>query len=215
MIMTYVPNITFTYCILFGCDAKTKEKVFARLCDPNHAVHNPFFLVGILVELERERHTALVKAKINLLQNATLNRSRLGGDWKEIEAMDVWLDTHSVKNGLESWKAQLSKMIAAIGELSEVWIKSAGSNDYGREGWVRGDERMFKKWILDIVDDYDIEIRKCVMVMESMNIATKLAHTRANLEIAASTKRYYNQLRWTSLLTAIAVTAIFVASIFP
>ncbi|KAI1150663.1 hypothetical protein F4825DRAFT_393166 [Nemania diffusa] len=225
MSMTYFPLRKVTYGVLYGCDADIKRAVLARLRNSEDAACHPLLLIGIFTELERKRQIDLVKNGFDTLHNTIINLGRPASGNEEIlgeepsitNAIDPWLEIHHLKNALESWKEQLAKIVAHIDELSETWFSSVPSDsedEKSKRCRVREVGERIKERVVEIVCDYDARIRECVMIMEGMNIATQLAHARANIEIAASAKTDSNQMRSIALLTMVFLPATFVASVF-
>ncbi|KAI8632766.1 hypothetical protein F5Y19DRAFT_462579 [Xylariaceae sp. FL1651] len=226
MSMTYFPLRNATYSVLYGCDAETKQAVLARLHNSEDAVCHPLLLIGIFAELERKRQLCLVRDGLDTLHNTIINLSRPAGDLKKVivenqplvtDAIDRWLEIHNLKNALESWKEQLAKIVAHTDELSETWFNfepSDSEDERTKQCQMREIGQRIKERILEIVCDYDAKIRECVMIMEGMNLATQLAHTRANIEIAASAKEDSSQMKSIALVTMVFLPATFVASLF-
>ncbi|KAI0183768.1 hypothetical protein EV127DRAFT_506397 [Xylaria flabelliformis] len=224
--MTYFPLRRVTYGVLYGCDAEIKEAILARLHNSEDAACHPLLLIGIFTELERKRQLNLVRDGLDALHSTILNLSRPAGDVGSMgvdrelsgtHAIDPWLDIHHLKNSLESWKEQLAKIAEHIDELSENWfnfLPSDSDNEGAEKCQVREVGKRIKERILEIVCDYDAKIRECVMIMEGMNLATQLAHARANIEIAAAAKTDSSQMKTIALVTMVFLPATFVASLF-
>ncbi|KAJ8128281.1 hypothetical protein O1611_g5356 [Lasiodiplodia mahajangana] len=222
MSMTYFPSRKVTYGVLYGCDAEIKRGVLTRLQNSEDAACHPLLLIGIFAELERKRQLGLVKSAITTLHNTVLNLDRPTGDRKEIwdgnqlitQTIDPWHDTHNLKNSLESWKEQLAKIVVHIDELSEKWFSPALSDsdkEKARKHQVRESGERIKERMVEIICDYDAGIRECVMVMEGVNYATRLARARATIEITASENANANRMRLIEFLTIMFLSATFVA----
>ncbi|KAI0550436.1 hypothetical protein F4679DRAFT_542373 [Xylaria curta] len=224
--MTYFTLRKVAYGVLYGCDAEMKEAILARLHNSEDSSSHPLLLIGIFTELERKRQLNLVRDGLDTLQNTILNLSRQTSDSRNLEgnrklstthAIDPWLDIHHLKNSLESWKEQLAKIVAHIDELSETWfnfVPSDSDDERAEKCQVREVGKRIKERLLEIVCDYDAKIRECVMIMEGMNLATQLAHARANIEIAAAAKTDSSQMKTIALVTMVFLPATFVASLF-
>jgi hypothetical protein len=109
---------------------------------------------------------------------------------------------------------------------SPVATASTMSDDSGERMVVSPDEAEKRKAVMrrtgarikdrlkEIIAEYDEHIRECVLIMQGMTLATQLAHTKTNMDIALETKRDGSQMKSIALLTMIFLPATFVATLF-
>lgn len=181
----------FTSCIVFGCDEDTSEAIAARIENSEEASTHPLLMMGILAEIERERHLALVKDKVHaLLQRVyslshqeQISETSVLGD--ENYSVDSWYGVSQLRSGLETWKEQLQKMISHVSEL-ELDILSTtepvkepgnGHSALPKSNWRNQciqTGRRIRKRLLEIVSQYDEKIRECSIVIDGVTLATQM-----------------------------------------
>ena len=187
--MTFFPSRRLTYGVLYGCDKNMKEAILARLHNSEGAASHPLLLIGIFAELERKRQLGLVQNALSTLHDTIIDLSKPVDDWEmtsvhghssATNAVDSWLDVYDLKNALESWKAQLGKIVSHIDEISETWFSPLASDLDEKKAEKRQLEEVgerIRERMLEIVSDYDTKIRECDKIMEGMNLATQLVST--------------------------------------
>lgn len=57
----------FTTHVVFGCDEEMRESIAARIENSEEAFSHPLLMIGILAEIERERHLSLVRDQVHSL----------------------------------------------------------------------------------------------------------------------------------------------------
>jgi hypothetical protein len=199
--MTYFPQTGFTYAVLYGCDEVMAADVKGRLTNSEDAISHPLLLPGILAEFERKRQIELVTRRIAELLQTTSRLSDKHTAWEAVSgvgpnrAINPWMDTHYLKNGLENWKEQLLKLVSHVDELSEMFWTAAPVPAEGQvvdgqvvtleevrrqteEEYRKSAQRQtglrIKERLQEIICDYNEQIRKCVLIMEGMTLATQL-----------------------------------------
>lgn len=231
--MTYFIQSNTTHAIAFGCSKKVMREFNGRLANAEGALLHPLLLVGIFAEIERKRHFAMVEIRlerllklVSLLSNYTsYQQASPEAQEEERHPVDPWLETHHIKTGLENWKSQLRKMTQHVEELpGKCWrYHEMEFHNKGEEAGQRIKERLEQ-----IMIDYDEKIRACEMIMEGTTLATSLVlasgmytqtastddqpqtHTKANIDIAWSTKKDGSQMKSIALLTMVFLPATFV-----
>ena len=95
----------------------------------------------------------------------------------EDSSVRLWLEIGDLRNGLETWRAQLVKMLSHVEELDRShFCVNSGINE---ETKFKGDalreagERI-KERLQDLIDENDEFIRECVKSMDGMTLATQL-----------------------------------------
>lgn len=92
-------------------------------------------------------------------------------------AMNLWMDVHDLRNGLQSWQDQLRALAHHVDEL-ELTEFCPRDNDReeekDRKTKLRNVGIRIKERLLEIIKDYDEYIRECGLNMEGMQIATGL-----------------------------------------
>jgi hypothetical protein len=205
---TYFPNTGFTYAIVYGCDDKITSQIIGRLRNAEDAMSHPMLLPGILAELKRARHLELVDDSLGKLLEGISKLKRVP-DWENLysqkdqpnDPVDMWLDVSGLRNMLENWKEQLSKMIAHVDELSNTKFKAedlskcSSDLDCSQESpsvvkslrpiheEEKSKERMrqtgarIRDRLEEIMCDYNEKIRECTMILGGMSLATQMVIT--------------------------------------
>ena len=193
---SFNPKTGFTAALVLGCDKNLMESISMRIYNSESTSTHPLLIMGILAEIERERHTELVRDKVfHLLKSvyAMSNTGQISATStlrKENYSVDLWIKMSQLRIGLESWKMQLQKMITSIDEFEQriLCLQSSDQRpekeDHKNDTWKpickRAGQRI-KKRLLEIVCDYDEKIRECTMVIDGMTLATHLVCLPANL----------------------------------
>lgn len=92
----------------------------------------------------------------------------------------LWIKISHLKNGMESWKTQLRKMLDHLQELEDA---NFGMNrniptkvwNSRRDGLKECGKRIRER-LRDLVDEYDEFIRECDHIMAGMSLATQLVN---------------------------------------
>ncbi|KAL6823327.1 hypothetical protein V8C40DRAFT_247851 [Trichoderma camerunense] len=152
-------------------------------------------------------------------------------DEEETCAM-LWIKISHLKNGMESWKTQLRKMLDHLQELEDT--------DFGmnrniptkvwrnrRDGLKECGKRIRER-LSDLVDEYDEFIRECDHIMAGMSLATQLDlnHigrkdarlneniSRSSLAVAETAQRDGSLMKSIAILGMIYLPATFVCTFF-
>ncbi|KAK6087142.1 hypothetical protein SCUP234_02235 [Seiridium cupressi] len=213
---TFNHNDGFTASVVFGCDKSTRDSIAARITNFDGSCTHPLIVIAIVVELERERHHELVKAQVkNLLlrvydmSNATKisKTSKLAG---QNIAIHSWVEVSQLRTTLELWKTQLLEMVTHIDEL-ECRLQRFGSEPRGALNWqtqCSQTGRRIKNRLLEIVYEYDENIKDCTMSWNQIGYQD----AQANLKIALDTRKDSGQMRSIAILTMIFLPATFVST---
>ncbi|KAK3346510.1 hypothetical protein B0T25DRAFT_592676 [Lasiosphaeria hispida] len=154
---------------------------------------------------------------------------------KENYSVDLWIEVSQLRSALETWKAQLNKMLEHINELErDIWampedrlgslrMTDSTSTLTARPRQLIAKEtgRRMQRRLKEILCEYDQKIRECTMVIDGMALSTQLSwsqigyqDTQANLKIAGDSKQDSSQMRSIAFLTMFFLPATFISSFF-
>lgn len=237
----------FTKSIVFGGTPETTDAIAARIEHFDGSFTHPLIVIGILVELERERHYKLVKSEVTVLLKRVyeISNNNTVSESPEIHgqniSIDSWAKVSHLRTGLESWKTQLIKMIAHIDELEfqlkrtpslrtthreedDAYVVTDSQRVVDTSEWHSGcieTGRRIKSRLVDILCEYEENIRECTMVIDGVTLASQMSwnqigyqDAQANLRIASDTRHDSGQMRSIAVLTMIFLPATFVSSLF-
>ena len=157
-----------TKVVVFGVCGVDENEFLLRLKSAENAIKHPMIFPGLFAELQRKRHTALVTSSVTaLLQNMLrLEGSSSAGNQRIGHASDLlemWIDITYLSSSLETWKAQLTKMVSHIDELNSAMFP--GNAQLVPEG------NRIKERLLDIIVEYEELRRKCALVIDGTSLA--------------------------------------------
>ncbi|XDG00419.1 hypothetical protein ABKA04_000034 [Annulohypoxylon sp. FPYF3050] len=172
--LTYVPSKDTTFAVIYGCHKDQIDDIEKRIEGAGDKTEYPLLLVGLLVELERERTLAEAEKLVDAFT--------LRSDYFDSESTEIAADI---------------------------------SNEQTQK-------------VKDIIDEYNVKINECQMIIEETSLATQTAYnqiakmdsevnkemTRTNTDIARATKQEGTQMRSIALLTMIYLPFSSVAAIF-
>jgi hypothetical protein len=178
---TFLPETNASFAAFYGCTDGIINKVCELLGSFKGKGFHPLAIVMAFAELERRRLiNRLERERRNLEQKLldmdggnkifsssgaeTAGKSRL--EEQPSESARLWLSVSRLKNSLENWKAELSKIASHCEDLSQrelatnVDAKHTGSKIEARLG--------------EMMTECDAKIRDCQTVLDGMVIATQL-----------------------------------------
>ncbi|KAF7517971.1 hypothetical protein G7054_g13631 [Neopestalotiopsis clavispora] len=190
----------FTKSIVFGCNAETTDAIAARIENFDGSFTHPLIVIGILVELERERHYKLVKSEVTGLLKRVYEISNNNTVSESPEthgqniSIDSWAKVSHLRTGLESWKKQLIKMIAHIDELEcqlkrkpsaqtthlevdDTYLVLDSKIAVDTSEWHSGcieTGRRIKNRLVEILCEYEENIKDCTMVIDGVTLASQM-----------------------------------------
>lgn len=230
MSVTYVPATSSTYAIVLGCSKDSIDRISRLLSNAGTSICHPLLLPRLLVELELHRHDNLVKTGLtqvkqfvnDLLKNKTYDwkaRGKKEEDMSTSTSVEQWMGICQVQNKLTSWERQLLNMADSMDELSETeFAKIVPRDPVNKDAVFRKTMQEEGAFLRDrirvIATEYEDKIRDCQMIMESMSMATQMAHTKANMEIALHAKRDGSQMKSIAVLTMLFLPSTFVSTLF-
>ncbi|KAF6794281.1 hypothetical protein CSOJ01_13706 [Colletotrichum sojae] len=225
--VTHIPKTASTFAVLFGTTPTIDNEVISRLKYARDATTHPLLLPGIFAELEKTRQlkTLVERSQINLERTIYELSSGNGKEpttTSNNDTMELWLDTTVLRDGLIGWKTQLEEMVLHADELS---ARESGTTR-GPSGFC-GDRRAqeqsvkrkraslrIKDCLRRIIHEYEGSIRECSMRVDGMAMATQLSHATTNMDIALDAKRDGKRIRSISIISAVFLPSMFVATIF-
>ncbi|KAI1799225.1 hypothetical protein F4811DRAFT_123599 [Daldinia bambusicola] len=239
--VTYIPSTESIYAVTYGCNKDQIKKIESRIRSAGDRMKYPLSMIGILVELEKER---LISMADHLLDKFTLRSEHLeNGSWdpsvdmnkeKTQEHLELCLQSRNLIDHMKAVRRQMVKLLAEIEEF-EDYISSReqgrrprdDSHDDKRECWFKMGHQM-KKRLHDIINEYDGKMDECDMIAANITLAmqtvwnqiamrdsdlnTRIAHV--NTEVALDTKREGIQMRSIAILSMIYLPFSSVAALF-
>ncbi|KAK4445807.1 hypothetical protein QBC34DRAFT_441434 [Podospora aff. communis PSN243] len=121
MSCTFFPHCRLSFAIVFGCTPTVETEIISRLSLAPEDTAHPLLVAGIILELERIRHSGIVENSIDKLEGHVLaldsfspamqdDRSETAK--KNIIKRNEWLDMAYLRNQLLSWTIQVLKFVA-------------------------------------------------------------------------------------------------------
>lgn len=191
--VTFFPETGRTFAIFFGCDDEADRIITSRISMASRAAVHPLLLVGVFAEIERTRQIELVERSIDALETRILNlddeafprqhyenspsRSVINED-----LIEFWLNTSHLRNGLETWKAQLQKVVDEVGDLEIAAFDTEGPTEINGSTINRAEYRALmrktgkkiKERLRSTINVYEEKIRECTTRVDGMTMATQL-----------------------------------------
>lgn len=242
--VTYFPRSRLVFGILFGCTATMERQVLNRIAGTEEHVFHPLLLPGIFAELERTRMVDIVEATIDEIEGAifeldtgigTSNNKASSESSEDVHVggaryvrRTVWLNTTFLRNRLQIWKMQLTKMVAHVDELSETDfgsyselfnVRSAG-DELKRaqlrvaDASLRQTGMMIKDRLRALIEEFEEKIEDCSMRVDGMTIATQWSQADTNVDIATAAGQDSSQMRSIALVTMVFLPGTFFATLF-
>jgi hypothetical protein len=183
------------------------EEIASRIYNAEDgAWTHPLLIVGILAELERERHMKLVQERVFALLTRVRALSRgeavsVSSEMvRENYSVDLWIDVSQLRIALGAWLAELRKVVGCVKELEglleeeeggwgekgglklEEMEKGYGEDEKGGKGYkwkksVRKTGRRIQKRLGEIMAEYELKIKECSMVLDGMALSAQLVGT--------------------------------------
>lgn len=121
----FYPKSGFTAAVFFGCDETLREDITGRMYTAENATSHPLLIMGIVAEVERERHSILVRDQVFQLLgrvSALSNPVQITTDStmkKDHYSVESWFKISQLRSELQTWKVQLAHMVEQIDQLEE------------------------------------------------------------------------------------------------
>ncbi|KAK7743283.1 hypothetical protein SLS53_004368 [Cytospora paraplurivora] len=198
--VTHFTDNRLSFGILFGCTDKIELQVVNRLAKSQEQSFHPILLVGILAELERERMAEVVESSIDRIEEAIFDMDTgTSSGRKSSESSEdgsypggsraarrtVWLNTTFLRNRLEVWKTQMSKMMEHVDEISAKIISVTDEDaPFGDSVYPDEDKRLLrigdliKDRLRALIEEFEEKMEECTMRVDGMAMATQWVLTK-------------------------------------
>ncbi|KAK7908797.1 hypothetical protein PG985_016100 [Apiospora marii] len=230
--VTHLPESQKTFCIMFGCNERTKSYITNRLSAIGPEIAYPLIMPAIMVELERLRHIGITGQAIASMETKI---AELDFDSDDMDAemgstagernsarRNTWLDSAHLQNGLINWNFQLEKLKRCVLTYEkanetryvasmETTLRPDGADD--ATPYLRTGAKMFDR-IEAIQEEYAQKVRDCKMRLDGMSMATQWAQGETNMTIAMATSRDSQHMRAIAVITIVFLPGTFLAGVF-
>ncbi len=171
-----------TFSVIYGCTENVMRNVLSFLGrmkgKGNSSAFHPLMMPMIYVELERkrlvnmlERKTSDLQGRIDKMETTLKEESEMENrtlSERDCETTKLWLSISSLRNGLESLKAQLLSMSE---HCRMTWKENSPSNDRGAARELG--ERITTR-LRVITDEFDTKIRDCDRLLGGTSLAARM-----------------------------------------
>lgn len=204
--------------MLYGCSEEIREQVIDDLSSCDHKLYHPLTLPALFAEIERDRHFDLVNPMVRkLMQRARsiANAQYSSGDSRSKQPagviqepenyMQQWFEITYLKNGLQSWRHELQKMVKHCDDLTRANFHASQRSPASTESTpvnttfstdafdstestdeTKMDEieqlkisgYRIRQRLLDIQAEYDDKVRECGMIIDGMVLAAQLVSAK-------------------------------------
>ncbi|KAI1278880.1 hypothetical protein F5Y07DRAFT_359772 [Xylaria sp. FL0933] len=246
---THFPKKSMLYAVVYGCTQEAREFISGFFKFAKASAFNPLLLPVMFAELERRRLLNKLDTKGGDLRKRIIdmeNRLRHDGPRKsaqssdsekekdssnrnitqrECEAVNLWVEVSSLKNGLESLKTELSSMLESSQKPLENQVTDQDPLDDGGFPERKIQQKLVFDNIQGRLHDMIVEIdsitRRTQSLLQGMSLATQTESnylTRkdawATISIAVESKKDSSHMRYISFLGMIFLPGTFFATLF-
>ncbi|KAB5571981.1 hypothetical protein GE09DRAFT_1097788 [Coniochaeta sp. 2T2.1] len=232
----FYPKSGFTAAVVFGCSQSVKEEIAERMSRLENSTSHPLVIMGMIAEIELKRQDDMVGSHVadllqrmadltNYEQISTTSKVR-----KDHYSVASWIGITSLRNSLQTWQVQISRMIEHLDHLQVMFeadfsrLHNDNSSVTVGQGWQRHGAktgRRMKRRLREIIHEYDKYIQHCNMSIEGMSLATQMSwnqisyqDTQTNIRIASDAKQDSSHMKIIATLTMVFLPATFVSSVF-
>ncbi|KAI0913781.1 hypothetical protein F4823DRAFT_621977 [Ustulina deusta] len=229
------------FAVFYGCTQEARENIGGWFKFAKASAFDPFLLPMIYAERERERLLNKIDTKGGALRKRIIDmESRLRLDeprksiqssdsekessnrsitQRECEAVNLWVEVSSLKNGLESLKTELTSML----EISKKPLENniPGHDTQSFEILGKHPRDSIQARIHDMIVEIDSITRRNRSLLVGMSLATQTESnylTRkdawATISIAVESKKDSSHMRYISFLGMIFLPGTFFATLF-
>ncbi|KAI0009020.1 hypothetical protein F4779DRAFT_405981 [Xylariaceae sp. FL0662B] len=223
-----------TYAVMYGCTKDTMDQAGDWLMIYKKSAFHPLMLPMIFVELERKRLLNLLEKKDSDLRQRILdmenklgiqkkkpdNAKKQSPTEKDCEAINLWIDVSTLKNGIESLKAQLVFMIEHSRALPEIICKPDKDGAHQCHSECEAN-LMIQSRLEEMIAELDGKARSCEALLGAMTLASRMEwnyysrqDAMQNAEIAKASKKESSQMKAIAMLGMIFLPGTFLASLF-
>lgn len=182
--VNFVPATKSIFAVVYGCNKDQRDKIKTRISIAEDELTHPLLIIGLFVELERER---LVDAVDDLMDKFTLRSDILEGRYwnKQLsmessrikENLQLCLQSHHLIDQMSSVKRQLKKLIGSVGEFNR-WVDKTGPAEISsplvdqedRDHLAQIGAKISMR-VQDIIDEYNDKMDECKTIEESLSLA--------------------------------------------
>ncbi|KUI74458.1 hypothetical protein VM1G_10189 [Cytospora mali] len=205
------------FAVMYGCTIEQIEKTTIGLRQQKQSAFHPLILPMVFLQLERQRIVNSFERKSSsLLQKVLDLKNRvISGDRdtttkdgarnptmteRDCEAIQLWLDMSSLKNGFESLLEQLASIKGHLEDLSDTQSKPS---DDGQE--IKDREEYDGIYIGLRLNEMMVElkgkIRRCETLLGGMTMATQmewnyLSRRDARLNFSIAIEKHDDFIQW-------------------
>lgn len=216
--VSYCPDTNSTKGVLYDCREELSEQIVDDLSSCDHKTYHPLTLPTLFAEIERDRQFDLVDPMVTKLMQRARSiasvQSAPGGSrttqptgvaQEPENYMQQWFEITYLKNGLQSWRHQLQKMVMQCDELTRANFHSSRRSLESRESTpvntafstdvfdstesadntkldeieeLRISGSRIRQRLLDIQAEYDEKINACGMIIDGMVLAAQLVREK-------------------------------------
>jgi hypothetical protein len=196
---TFCPQTHHTKAIVYGCTEEMQTRLQNRLSQLEHELH-PLVIPVLVAELERDRHinqfnkyNSTLMSKIMRMSQASFHLADIN-DNAVVETSQLWAQICQLRTGLQSWRAELLKMLEHAECLGKTHFKAPrpvenpsghpsgpptppSEEDAARIAALQRLQHageMVKFKIREVVGEYDEKITECGTVIDGMKLAAQL-----------------------------------------
>jgi len=241
MSATYFPETKLTFASIYGCTPKAMKFVkrsMAQIGESKQALH-PLLLPMAFAEFERKRLLDMVDREKTHLQRRigdvedairekkedAKKKNKAKDDATEVAERDCdstksWKAVSALRNGLESFKTQLSAMLDHSQALRTSLFASppAGASRYSSEQETAD---VIEGRLKDMISELESKTRSADNLLGTMAMVTQMEwnyyarqDSQATIVMANASQRDSSQMRVISLMGMIFLPPTFLASVF-
>ncbi|KAI3327008.1 hypothetical protein HD806DRAFT_379855 [Xylariaceae sp. AK1471] len=237
--LTHFPKKPMIFAVIYGCTSAAREYIGGWFQYARASAFDPLLLPMMFSELERKRLINMVDAKGGDLRKRIIdmeNRLRQEGPRKseqssdsekdstsrgitqrECEAVNLWVEVSSLRNGLESLKTELKSILENSKKPLENEILLGDSDKQGDQLHKHSSESIQAR-LNDMVVEIDSVARRTGSLLGGMSLATQTESNYlsrrdawATISIAVESKKDSSHMRYISFLGMIFLPGTFFA----
>ncbi|KAI1076088.1 hypothetical protein F5B20DRAFT_557464 [Whalleya microplaca] len=234
--VTHFIDKPITFGVMYGCTKETFRKVRKWSAELDELAFHPLMLPMVFFELERKRMIDVVDEKEGDLRQRIIDipgtlkdqgkeQSEKGvniqsSSERDCESIKLWIASSSLKNGLQSLKAQLLFMIEHSKALSEI-IPTSGQDEASQHHNKLEATELVQSRLEEMIAELDSKVRVCEGQLEGTTLTTSMEwnynsrkDVMINIKIAEASKKESSQMKAISMLGMIFLPGTFLSSLF-
>ncbi|KAI0542766.1 hypothetical protein GGR58DRAFT_496876 [Xylaria digitata] len=235
--LTHFPQKPMIFAVFYGCTKENREYIHGWFKWSKASAFDPLHLPMIYSELERRRLANELDTKSTIIEvenRLTLDGRRESGQssnsgmnstngniaQREREAMNLWVEVSSLKNGLESFRIELISMLGISKKPLENDILGDDAVKQ-RDPIYKHSSECIQARIHDMIVEIDSIVKRTESLLHGLSLATQIESTYlarrdtwATISIAAESKRDSSHMRYISILGMVFLPGTFFATLF-